>query len=114
MDDLRLTRKLVQRSGDAIIKADADGQQQVRPGNRHVGPISPVHPQHSQAEWMRRREASQPHQRWRDRKMKYFRQPQQFFRCSRMDDAAAHVEHRTLGRKHSLQGALNLLLVRAQ
>ena len=89
----------VEPSGHAVIKARANGNDQVGPVHRHVGFIGAVHAQHAEPVGMTRRKSAQAHQGRGDRGARQFLQLAQQFRCARtrIDHAAAGVEDRRLG-----------------
>src|SRR5436853_6383021 len=67
--DARMRRERGELSRDAIIKTDADGQEQIALRHSHVRCICPVHAEHPKRKRVRRWKSAQAHQSRCDRKM---------------------------------------------
>ena len=71
--DARVRREGGELAGHAVVEAYADGDEQIALGDRHVGGVCAVHPEHAQAERVRRGETAQAHQRRRDGELQALR-----------------------------------------
>ena len=97
MDDrLGFGRKVGEPPGDPIVEARSHGDQAIGVGDRGVGAIRTVHPEHPEAERVRSRKRSQPHQRFAKRDSQAAHELGQLGRGARPLHAAADVKQRAL------------------
>ena len=98
----------LQSASNTIIKTDAQGNDQIGIVHAHVGGVGAVHPGHGNVVRMIARQSAQPHQRadsWRIHKL---HQLTKFGTGSRMNHAAASINHGPFGFQHHLRGTTNL------
>ena len=104
VDFLRAGRKGVEPPGDAVIEARADADHQVAIVHRPVRLPGAVHAEHAEPLRIGGRKGAEPHQGRGDGKAGELDQLAQMLRRggAGIDDAAAGVEQRPLGRRHHL------------
>ena len=71
MNDFGLGSEGLGFSGDPVIKANPDGDNQIARPGAHIGPVSTVHADHPQRERVRPRKSTQPHQRHGHRRLNF-------------------------------------------
>ena len=96
MDFLAVRRKGIDPAGDAVVKARAEADHEIRLVHRHIGFKRAVHAQHAQPFVGRCRKGTQTHQRRGDRASHQFGEFPQRFACLRaaVDDATAGIKDR--------------------
>ena len=111
MDDLGVRHPRVHFAGHAVVKACADGDQQIALGNGVVGVRRAVHSEHPQRQGVGFRERAQALQRGRDRRVGHFGQRPNFLMRSRINRAAADIQQGPLGFADQLRRTLDLTRV---
>ena len=97
-----------QASGDAIVEADAEGDQQIAAGERHVGGVAAVHAGHADEIGMVGREGAEAHEGLHHGRVGQLDELAEFPVRACRDHAAAGVHQRPRGFLHQLGGALDL------
>src|SRR5579862_4297617 len=98
VDDGPVLGEFLDLAGDAVVEADADGQEQVGFVDGVVGVDGAVHAEPFQRKGMVFREAADAHQRGGDGYLGALGEFQQFNRRVARDDAAAAIDHRLFRR----------------
>ena len=109
VDELRGWGELAQLAGDPVVEAGADRDDQVGLVHRVVGRPGAVHAEHAEPLRVRRREATEAHQRAGDREVVGCGQLAQLLGRAGVDHAAARVEDGPLRVGEGLGGDSDLL-----
>jgi hypothetical protein len=108
VDDLRGGTELLDVAGHAIVETRADGDEHVAMVHRHIGFIGAMHAEHAEELPIGRRIGAKSHQRIGDGIAEHAGKLGQRFRTVAENDAAARIDHRTLGRSHQSGRAADL------
>ena len=111
MDLLRMRRESIEATGDAVVEAGANSDDEIAVMHCIVGFIGAVHAQHAEPVLARRRIGAKPHQRRGDGEVRQADELAQQRRGNRprIDDAATRVEHRLLSGRHHRDGFADLV-----
>ncbi len=112
MNHARLRRERRELARNAIVEPDTECNQQIAFGYGHVRRVGPVHSQHPQAEWMRRRKTTKTHQCRRDREPQRFSEQAQRFVSAGVCDASADIKNWPLRIENRVDCTFALLLDR--
>ena len=96
VDDGAVLGELGHLAGHAVVKAHAEGQQQVGLVHRAVRVVGAVHAEPLQRERVVLGETADAHESRTHRDVRQLGEFQQFLRCAGGNNAAAHIEHRLL------------------
>ncbi len=99
MNDFRAGAKLANGVCHAIVEARPNSENEIAVVHRHIGLIEPMHAQHAQKLLVRAGVGTQSHQRIGDRVIQLPCQPCEQLGPTSLDNPAARVNHRPLGRE---------------
>ena len=108
MHDAGIGTEFLDISGHAVIEACTHCYQHIAVMHRHVGFIGTVHPQHTDELRIGCRVGAKSHQGVRNGEIQLTCKLCQCSRGIAEYDAAAGIQHRTLGAEHQLHGTLDL------
>src|ERR1017187_3332114 len=108
VDDFGVWGEGGEAAGDAVVEADAEGDEEVGIGQRHIGGVAAVHAGHGDEVGVIRRERAEAHQGSDDGSVGEGNELTEFGRGIGGDDAAAGINEGTRGFLDELGGAADL------